>query len=70
MDYDDIFGDELIGETIVDLEDRFFSPDWQRISQKPIECRELYHPSSTISQGSVKMWVEIIPASSGLKNQI
>jgi myoferlin len=29
MDFDHIFGDELIGKTIVDLEDRFFSMDWQ-----------------------------------------
>jgi len=28
MDYDDIFGDDSIGITNVDLEDRFFSPDW------------------------------------------
>jgi len=28
MDYDPIFGDELIGKTILDLEDRFFSMDW------------------------------------------
>lgn len=27
-DYDDLFGDDLIGRTVVDLDDRFFSPDW------------------------------------------
>jgi len=27
-DFDDLFGDDLIGRTIVDLDDRFFSPDW------------------------------------------
>lgn len=27
-DYDDLFGDDLIGETKIDLEDRFFSPEW------------------------------------------
>ena len=27
-DHDDIFGDDLIGDTKVDLEDRFFSPEW------------------------------------------
>lgn len=27
-DYDDLFGDDLIGRTVIDLDDRFFSPDW------------------------------------------
>jgi len=36
-DYDSLFGDDLIGKTIVDLDDRFFSPDWQALEEKPIE---------------------------------
>jgi hypothetical protein len=28
FDYDDLFGDDLIGTTIVDLDDRYFSPEW------------------------------------------
>lgn len=56
-----IFGDESIGTTSVDLEDRFFSPEWQSLRNKPIEYRQLYHPSSSVSQGVVKMWVEIHP---------
>lgn len=28
MDYDLLFGDESIGVTSIDLEDRFFSPEW------------------------------------------
>ena len=60
-DYDEIFGDDSIGTTIVDLEDRFFSPEWQSIKNKPIEHRQLYHPSSAISQGTVRLWVEIHP---------
>jgi len=61
VDYDDLFGDDSIGVTSVDLEDRFFSPEWQSIKNKPIEYRQLYHPSSSISQGVVKCWVEIHP---------
>mmetsp|Transcript_21809 Transcript_21809/g.16160 ORF Transcript_21809/g.16160 Transcript_21809/m.16160 type:complete len:131 (+) Transcript_21809:1660-2052(+) len=49
MDYDLIFGDEAIGQTSVDLEDRFFSVEWQSIKNKPVEYRQLYHPSSSVS---------------------
>jgi Ca2+-dependent lipid-binding protein len=49
MDYDDIFNDDLIGITTIDLEDRFFSPEWQSIKHKPIEFRNIYHPSTSIS---------------------
>jgi hypothetical protein len=42
-DYDDLFGDDLIGETKIDLEDRFFSPEWQSLKHKPVEYRQLYH---------------------------
>jgi hypothetical protein len=38
-DYDSLFGDDLIGKTLVDLDDRFFSPDWQALEEKPIEQR-------------------------------
>ena len=30
-DFDDLFGDDLIGKTIIDLDDRFFSGDWQAL---------------------------------------
>ena len=38
-DYDAIFGDELIGTSILDLEDRFFTLDWVALKEKPIEYR-------------------------------
>lgn len=28
---------------------------------KPVEYRKLYHPTSQIDQGLIKLWVEIIP---------
>ena len=62
MDYDDLFGDDLIGTTIVDLEDRYFLPEWRALRNPPIEYRSIYHPSSAVSQGVLKMWIEINPA--------
>jgi hypothetical protein len=49
MDYDDLFGDDLIGITHVDLEDRYFLPEWRAINNKPIEYRQIFHPSSGVS---------------------
>ena len=48
-DYDDLFGDDLIGSTIIDLDDRFFTPEWNYLEEKPIEQRQLYHPSTALS---------------------
>ena len=48
-DFDEVFGDDLIGTTLVDLEDRYFSQEWQSLQDKPIEYRQIYHQSSTIS---------------------
>ena len=45
-DYDDFFGDSLIGSTYIDVDDRFFSQGWQSLTHKPIEYRELRIPTS------------------------
>ena len=58
-DYDDIFGDDLIGKTSIDLEDRYFHMEWQSLEHKPIEYLQLYHESSLAEQGVVKCWLEI-----------
>lgn len=61
-DYDMMFGNDLIGKTSIDLDDRFFNPKWQAIDEKPIETRELYHSSSKLNQGVIDLWVDIDPA--------
>lgn len=59
-DYDMVFGDELIGTSVMDLEDRYFTLDWMALTDKPVEYRNLYFPASKMSQGVVKCWLEII----------
>lgn len=68
-DADLIFGDDLIGETLIDVEDRYFSADWNSITDKPAEMRQLHHPSSKVPQGSIILWQEIIPTTVNL-NQV
>jgi Ca2+-dependent lipid-binding protein len=58
-DYDPLFSDELIGTTVIDIEDRFFDNKWQNLTQKPIERRNLYHPDLEGPQGWISMWVEV-----------
>ncbi|DBA05321.1 TPA: hypothetical protein N0F65_007483, partial [Lagenidium giganteum] len=75
-DHDLIGADDLIGTTTIDLEDRWFHRDWQKIGKgdekdklqnvgiglKPIENRHLYMPHLATSQGVVQLWVDIINA--------
>ena len=59
MDHDPIFKDELVGETSIDVENRYFDPTWQGLENKPIETRTLYHPDYEDSQGQITMWLEM-----------
>lgn len=43
MDYDTLFGDDVIGCTRIDLCDRFYSQQWKSLMHKPIETRDLFH---------------------------
>lgn len=61
MDYDKFNADDFMCETVIDLEERFYSNRWRKIKNPPIEIRPLYHPSSSIPRGELKLWLEIIP---------
>jgi len=53
---------ELVGETKIDVEDRWFHPKWQDQARKPVEVRNLYHEESGVVQGQLQLWLEILPA--------
>ena len=58
-DHDNLFSDDLIGETSIDVEDRYFDDRWQDLENKPIEVRQLYNPDYEMSQGEISMWLEM-----------
>ncbi|KAJ5071996.1 c2 calcium-dependent membrane targeting [Anaeramoeba ignava] len=60
FDRDTVSSDELIGTTVVDLENRFFADEWKALNPKPVEYRTLWAPTSTNPQGKLEMWIEIM----------
>ena len=59
FDYDPIKSDEFIGETVIDIERRFFDRRWRSFDQHPMEKRLIFHPSSAIDVGHCRVFVEI-----------
>ncbi len=66
----DLKSHQLIGETVVDIEDRWFHNRWQELNQedketkvplKPIEARPLYMTGTSTQQGLLQLWVEVLP---------
>lgn len=57
---DDSFFDSVIGSTVVDLEQRIFNLNWQKMKMKPIEKRNIENPGKG-SRGRLEMWIELIP---------
>ncbi|KAL4446514.1 hypothetical protein ABPG74_001255 [Tetrahymena malaccensis] len=60
-DYDELSADDFLCETVIDLEDRFYSKRWRKLTNPPIETRPLYHYSSSVQKGELRLWLEIIP---------
>lgn len=63
-DDDGVIGDDLIGETKIDLEERYFSKQWQEYNEPskkvPIEERVLTKKTSAAPQGILECWVELM----------
>eukprot|EP01029_Cantina_marsupialis_P007665 TRINITY_DN1863_c0_g1_i5.p1 TRINITY_DN1863_c0_g1~~TRINITY_DN1863_c0_g1_i5.p1 ORF type:complete len:706 (+),score=277.15 TRINITY_DN1863_c0_g1_i5:401-2518(+) len=77
MDRDQLSKDDVIGDTVIDLEDRWFSDQWQnygvdketekRYRPKPVERRALFAKTSTVPQGTLEMWVDILTEQEAVK---
>ena len=70
MDHDSLFSDDLIGQTSIDIEDRYFDNRWKSLINKPIEIRQLYHPDYEMSQGEIMMWLEMFDEDEGNKMEL
>jgi len=68
-DYDGI-GDDHIGSTSIDIEDRWFSKNWRQLPVKPLEYRTLKSATSSKSQGKLQCWVEILDAKAAKKSPL
>eukprot|EP00759_Apiculatamorpha_spiralis_P001933 PhF_6_TR10625/c0_g1_i1/m.17209 len=67
-DYDTIGSNELIGSTIIDLEDRWFTLKRDLIpTERHTERRPIFHQeqSGGTAQGRVEMWIDIFDKSKG-----
>ena len=52
----------MIGETLIDVEDRYFAKSYRDMENIPIETIKLMQPSSSMPRGRIQCWVDIIPA--------
>lgn len=54
--------DELLGGSLIDLEDRYFTVLWHKFESKPIENRNLKDEFGS-SIGRLQMWIDLVEKS-------
>jgi hypothetical protein len=67
MDADTLTKDDLIGSTVIDLEERIMSKQWMLTGQgnssdpplRPVETRRLKSPGSSQCRGNLRLWLDI-----------
>lgn len=69
MDRNLLSSDLLLGETTIDLEDRWFHPKWTTLGdKKPLEVRTLKKDGAQSSQGVALLWLDIFSQKDILKH--
>jgi len=66
-----LLSETLIGETIIDLEDRLFSEEWKKMQEDgelPREIRALQNPGNANNQGFITCKVEILERKYAIAN--
>jgi hypothetical protein len=53
--------DEMIGKTVIDMENRLFTGKWLQYERKPFENRNIFPENESVSKGNLELWVELIP---------
>ncbi len=62
----------LIGETVIDLEDRWFCKDWRDVKYKPREVRDLVNEDAFpgVSQGKLSLFIDMVDQNKAEENPI
>ena len=65
-----LIGDEFIGSSAIDIENRHFTPQWRALGCKPLESRVLTCPTSTAPQGMLEVIVELLNPMHGVEEAL
>ena len=74
MDRDNYNFDDLLGSTVIDLEDRYYNYKWRKLNinnnKQPVETRFLWNPNYSIPNGTLSLWVDILSEDEARKSHM